>query len=122
DGVEGFGEVVALDAELGLVVARRDVRVDVGLDAGIDPERDAGAALLGACPRRDANELLDALGLDGRDALVPGADGHVELVVELGHTAEDDVARRDADAKGQFELATGNDVGAAALPGERADD
>ncbi len=97
DRAERGGEIRARDAELRLVVPRRDVRVRadlVEIEPRVDADRDADRSPHGARARVDARDLLDALRLDGSNAAFPRGDREIELFVALGDAAVDDRLRR----------------------------
>jgi len=107
--------VLERDAELRLVVPRRDVRVrHFGLvDARVDPHAHAHLASRRPRPRLQARDLLDALDLHRADAPAAAPDGPVDLLVALGHAAVDDAFGVDAARQGHEQLGPADHVRAA---------
>src|SRR4029079_10144911 len=92
--------VVQRDAELGLVVARRNVIVRAdGLDLRIDPKPDARTPTHCLRDRRYPVDLLDALDVEREDPALTGANRQPDLVVPLGDAAVEDPLRRNACAE-----------------------
>ena len=91
----------------------------LGVDVGVDPDRNAdlGAAVGG--DRGDAIELARRLDVDGVDAR---GDRERQLVARLADAGEDDVARREPGAQRNLDLTHRVRVGAAAQLSQHAEE
>jgi hypothetical protein len=108
-----------VDSELALLHPRRDVRMGLGVDVGVDPQGDGRAPPRGGGGLLEGVELRGGLDVEHEDA---GGERPRHLVARLADTGEDDPARVGAGALGAEELAARDDVEAAALARERAQD
>ena len=113
--------VLERDAELRLVVARRDVHVRRvrQVDARVDAHRNPRPARDRPRTRLDARNLLDALHLHRPDAQRAARERLVELVVLLRDPAVDDPLRDDAARQRHAQLRAAHDVRAASLARQR---
>jgi len=93
-GLVGGGGVTQRDAELVVALAGRDLRVRVGVDVGVDPDRHGGLHAELARDMVDARQLRLALNMERED---PVAQRQLDLGLGLAHAGEDagpDVATR----------------------------
>ncbi len=108
------------DAELVLAQAGRDVGVRLGEDVGVDAEGDPGGLACGAGALAEELELGFALYVEEEDV---GVEGCVHLPDLLADAGEDDACERCwGGAADALQLAAGDDVESAALPGEQLED
>jgi hypothetical protein len=99
------------DTELVRLESGGDVRMAARVDVGVDAQRHARLPLLAAGDGRDAIELAGRLGIDRADV---ARDREFELGARLAHAGEHHLARREAGAQRDLDLAAGVRVGAAA--------
>ena len=106
------------NTEFVLGLPRRDFLVRLGIDIGIDADRDIGAAVLAGGDRGEQLEFGLGFDVDAENALL---DRERQFFRGLADTGKHDLFRRDAGFACAQKFAGGDHIGAGAEPRERGD-
>ena len=113
-----FAGAADRNAEFVLGLASRDLGVSLGINVGIDADRDVGGTALAGCDLGEQFQFGFGFDVDAEDALLNRKRQFTRGFADAG---EHDLVRRDTGGTGAQELAPGYDVGAGAEPRQRCD-
>ena len=112
--VDGFRDI---DAELGFFHPRRDIRVGLRVDIGIDAQADGRLLADAGGDLVKRNQLRLGFNVEHQDA---GIECVLDLFLFLAHAGKNDLFRIGAHFQRAKQFAAGHDVEAAPLLGKRA--